>query len=236
MTMALLSDALAEHAGDILLNREVVRVNLDKQLVESVNDGRLEVFHYERGLITTMPMTKLAAICHSLPDAIRNAAQTLDSMAVWMVGLTLPGPRPTGRGKYRYYADEALCFTRLIHMHEYDPDTCPPDGWSILAEILERSDSSARDPKALVRQVESDARRAGAIPSESEVIQWRAWRCDPAYVLETAHAERVKSDITAFLELRKVYLVGRYARWQYSSMGQVIRDGMLLGQRLAATR
>lgn len=234
MTMALLSDALADRVDEVLLERSVVAVDLDKRLVEVQAAGVRELYHYERGLIVTMPMTQFADVCKPLPDAIRQEVRTLESMAVWMVCLCLSGKRPGGRGKWRYYADESLCFTRLIHMHEYDPDTCPPGGWSIMAEILEPSDAVPRDTSNLIATVERDARRAGAIAEGCEVTARHAWRCDPAYAVESKRVERIKTEFMGYLEPFGVHLVGRYGRWEYSSMGQALRQGMKIGNALSA--
>jgi protoporphyrinogen oxidase len=234
MTMQLLSDALASAAGNVLLEREVVSVDIETRIVECRAGGKRERYRYERDLLVTMPMPGFAAICPQVPEVVRQKTAALDCMAVWMVGLCITGPRPKNRGKWRYYADESLVFTRLIHMHEYDADTCPEDGWSIMAEILERSDAPPRDVEALIARVEADVRRSGGLGEGCEIVARKAWRCDPGYVVESEDAARVTKEFAAALTPQNVHLLGRYGLWQYSSMGQVLRDGMVLARTLQA--
>jgi hypothetical protein len=57
---------------------------------------------------------------------------------------------------------------------------------------------------------------------------------DPAYVVFSVDEKGVAEQAQAFLMAHGVIPVGRYGRWEYSSMGQVMRDGFLLGETIMA--
>jgi len=142
------------------------------------------------------------------------------------------GPRPQGRGFWRYYADESLCFTRLIHLHEFDPDTAPRGGWALMAEMVEPAEWPAPDLKAVETVIRRDLARAGAIPDGCEILGIDFKIVDTAYVVFTLECQSVVERAVAHLRSRGVHPLGRYGRWEYSSMAQAIRDGFALASAL----
>jgi hypothetical protein len=84
----------------------------------------------------------------------------------------------------------------------------------------------------VIDRVVRDARRAGAIGAEDELVGADAWTIDPAYVVFAEETEEIVAALKAWFEARDIHLLGRYGRWEYSSMAQVMRDGFALGARL----
>jgi len=146
--------------------------------------------------------------------------------------MCIDGARPADTGHWRYYSDESLCFTRLVFMHEFDPATAPSAAWGLMAEIPQAAELPSMPADDLIARVVEDARRVGAIPRGQRLLATRAWCVDPAYVVFGKDTEQLVAAARAWLEAQGIHLLGRYGRWEYSSMAQVMRDGFELAARL----
>jgi hypothetical protein len=151
---------------------------------------------------------------------------------VWSVAVSVRGPRPAGRGHWRYYADESVCFTRLIYMHEFDPLMAPPDGWGLLVEVTDPAEAPVPEARELIGRVRAGLSKVGALPEGCEVVDVRVILVDPAYVVFTRDNRRIVEEAHGFLRRYGVESLGRYGRWEYSSMGQVMRDGFAWAEGL----
>jgi protoporphyrinogen oxidase len=150
-----------------------------------------------------------------------------------MVDIAVRGRRPIGTGHWCYYSDETIAFNRLIFMHEFDPHMAPDGGWGLMAEITERAEDPLGDLQERVCRCINDARRVGALQDEDEVVEARARVIDPAYVVFTPATAQIIERARARLRDHTVTPLGRYGRWEYSSMAQVMRDGFSWGRHLA---
>jgi protoporphyrinogen oxidase len=234
--MERLSLALADTVRDLRTGHEATAVDPGTRSVVSVRTetGREEVFGYRLGLVSTIPLPDLIGMIAGCPSRLTGLAAGLSWNRVYSVILAVRGPRPEDCGLWRYYADETLCFTRLVFMHSFDPLSAPPDGWGLLAEIPESAELPARDGDDIYGLAIADLERSGAIPPGSVTEGWRVLVTDPAYVAFTHGTRAAVEELTGFLARMDIHPLGRYGRWEYSSMAQVIRDGFELGGRLSA--
>lgn len=232
-TMEVLSDALARNVPRLICGAEVRSIDLDRREVEYVHESHARAIGFEQACIATIPLPALLAACRTVPKPLREGLSELRYNRVWSVAFCIRGPRPSNTGHWRYFADESLCFNRLVYMHEFDPGSAPEDGWGLMAELTEPQEMPLRSPDEIVSAAAADVRRARALPAGCEVIEARAWVSDPAYIVQTAGLEDFLKQVNDFLKRHDVHTLGRYGRWEYSSMGQVMRDGLALGQELA---
>jgi hypothetical protein len=84
----------------------------------------------------------------------------------------------------------------------------------------------------LLPLVTADLRRAGAISQGDEIIDLAGFVVDPAYVVFTADAQRTVREALEFLRRHGVEPLGRYGRWEYTSMAQVMQQGYTWAQSL----
>jgi protoporphyrinogen oxidase len=189
---------------------------------------------WERACVATLPLPQLVALTAGLPDELRAECAALPKNRVTSVALAVRAPRPEGTGHWRYYADESIVFNRLIWPHAFDPGMAPEGGWGLLAEITERAEDPLASDEAITRRVIDDARRVGALRDGDAIEATKAFTLDPAYVVFRPGDEATVQAARAALEGLGIHAVGRYGRWEYSSMAQVIRDGFALGDRLRA--
>ena len=226
--MEVVSRALAATVPDLRLQHRVRSIDPAAKRVVVAHNGRHHDVHYDDACIATLPLTTLVAITDGVPARLRDACSRLLCNRVLNVMIRMRGPRPHGRGFWRYYPDESLCFTRLIYLHEFDPDSAPRDGWGLMAEIVEPSEWPAPDLSAVRAVIRRDLARAGALPPDCEILGIDVRVIDTAYVVFTRECKAVVEEAVDHLRSRDVIPLGRYGRWEYSSMAQVMRDGFEL--------
>jgi protoporphyrinogen oxidase len=218
---------------DVRLGTTVVEIDPGRHEVTALEGGRPRRWRYE-SCISTLPLPLLVRACAGVPPSLVESCAALRWNRVVSVALALRGPRPEKAVHWCYYADESLAFNRLIWPHAFDPEMAPPDGFSLLAEITEPAEWPGRSEAEWIARVRTEAARAGALPAGCELVGARAWTLDPAYVaFGLGQADTVAAARAALAELG-IHTLGRYGRWEYSSMGQVMRDGFALAERIAA--
>ena len=222
--MGYLSNKLAEHVQNLRVQHKVTYVDLDKrEMIVSTPQGN-QLFSYQDACISTMPLPFMVKLCKQAPPDLLSGLDALLWNRVISIGLSIQGPRPD-LGHWCYYADETIVFTRLVFLHEFDPGMAPSDGWPLLVEITEPAEAKP-DPEAdLITRVLQDLNRIGILPPGSDVVAAHSWVSDPAYVVFTPNNQEIIQKARDFLKAYGVTPLGRYGHWEYSSMGQVMRDG-----------
>jgi protoporphyrinogen oxidase len=232
--MEILSEALAKKASNVRLNHRIETIDLEERTVTVKSNDQTLDFVFREGCCATLPLPKLVKMCKQAPEALRKSLSTLTCNRVLSAALSIRGPRPVNRGHWRYYADESLIFTRLVYMNEFDSDSAPENGWGLLVEITEPAENPLMDTQTILSRVRNDIRRVGALPNDCEIIDEHLMLVDPAYVVFTVDNQAVVEDARDFLKAYGVEPLGRYGKWEYSSMAQVLSDGFSWGEEMAA--
>jgi protoporphyrinogen oxidase len=225
--MELLTRALAARVSDLRLEHEVRSIDARRRTVVAQN-GALRTFRYRRAC-STLPLPLTVSLCDQAPPDLKRACAALPFNRVVTVAFCIEGPRPTGQGHWRYYADESVIFNRLIFMHEFDPLNAPDDGWGLMAEITLPGNEPMPAARDVIARAQRDIERTGALHG-GRVRAAHIILAEPAYVLFTEESRRVTAAAMAFLRAHDIEPMGRYGRWEYSSMAQVIGDAMQWGE------
>ncbi|VAW61500.1 hypothetical protein MNBD_GAMMA11-2530 [hydrothermal vent metagenome] len=212
--------------GHTIKNIHVKNRSID---VESA-DGNYTI-KYEH-CIATCPLPQMSNICDSLPDVIRSDLGRLRHNCVTSVALNIRGKKPDNSELWRYYADENIIFTRLIFMHIFDPLSSPENGWGLLVELTHRAEDSIIDESELTERVVQDIMKVGILSDADEILEINIMTADPAYVVFNKDTQAIIEKAQNYLEKNSIHTLGRYGRWEYSSMSQVITDGYALGKKL----
>lgn len=232
--MGMLSASIATRVPDLMLEHRVVAADLETKTVGVETPDGFKTIAYDK-LVSTIPLPALARVTSGLPAQLARATEELKHNRVWSIGICISGPRPD-LGLWRYYSDESICFTRLVFMHEFDELSAPSGCWGLLAEMTQPAEEPPPDSDVLISRVLADAKRCGGIGSNCEVVEVEAWCCDPAYVVETPTSEQIVSELMRFFARHEVHLLGRYGRWDYLSMAQVMGGALALAAALDAAR
>jgi protoporphyrinogen oxidase len=231
--MELLAASLATQARDLRTDCSVEAISLERHEVVLRHRGRLERFRYQDALLSTIPLPELVALCRDIPKGLRRACAGLARNRVLSVGLSVRGPRPESPGHWRYYADESLIFTRLVFLHEFDPLLAPEDGWPLLVEITEPAEWPLASREELMSRVRRDLARVDVLLEGSEIVDEMVKVIDPAYVVFDVQSQRIVRLAHEVLAAHGITSLGRYGRWEYSSMASCMRDGFVWAESLA---
>jgi hypothetical protein len=232
--MEVLSHHLAQKVVGLRLRHCIEVIDLEKSLVKVRTESGFQCFRFSKRCLATLPLPEIIAKCCQAPPDLLEGLAKLKRNRVLSAAFSIVGPRPADRGYWRYYTDESVSFTRLIYLHEFDPDCAPAEGWPLLAEITQPAEHPPMPREQLLSQVQSDLCRVGALPSGCRIADAHLLLIDPAYVVFSLDDEAVVERARAFLLSHGVAPLGRYGRWEYSSMGQVMRDGFSAAEKIAA--
>lgn len=223
--MEVVSRALAQLVPDLRLGCEVTRVDCETREVAYRCGPNAGHVRWTEGMLSTIPLPRLAALCPQVPQGLRERIASLRCNRVVSVFVAVEGPRPEGTGLWRYYADETICFSRLVFMHEFDPLMAPPEGWGLLAEITQCAEDPIPSMDDLCAQVVADAARVSVLRTTDRVVGMHAKVVNPAYVVLADGDRKTIEDAICFFESRGVACRGRYGAWKYSGMSQCMREG-----------
>jgi len=238
--MEVVSHALAEQVKDLRLECGVTAIDAAERTVhfgQRVNGSMMQQsVRYEHRLLSTIPLPRLIELCCDAPQSLRDRMAKLRRNRVISVFVAIEGDRPTTLGHWRYFANESLCFTRLIFMHEFDPAMAPASGWGLLVEVSQRAEDPFGDPAELCQRAIADARRVGVIRATDRILESRAEIVDPAYVVLGEGDQEAIDGAMEFLGGFGIDCRGRYGMWKYSGMSQCLREGFEWAEAvLAAT-
>ncbi|WP_405773772.1 protoporphyrinogen/coproporphyrinogen oxidase [Streptomyces sp. NBC_00859] len=222
--MEVLSQALAAQVPGLRLRHTVEGIDPLSRTVTARTPQGTARFRYVRDCVSTLPLPVTVALCSTAPADLVERCAALPRNRVRSVALAVRGPRPAGTGHWRYYTREDVPFTRLVFMTEFDPGMAPPDGWGLLAEVVERAEEAPCSDSALIEQVITGVRAVGLLSEADELVATRVLTCDPGYVVFTPESRAVTQEATAFLAREGVTALGRYGTWTYSSMSQVMES------------
>ena len=113
----------------------------------------------------------------------------------------------------------------------FSPALGPPGCSSLYVEISHQP-TMIVPPADLLRQVRAGLERAGIFRPDDEILAADVRDIRYAYVLFDRHRARVLPTILAELERRGIHSIGRYGRWEHSSMEDAIGQGIQLAERL----
>jgi len=221
--MEVLTRALAERAC-LHLETAVEEIDPATRTVTARRGGERIQYRFGEGCLCTLPLPVAIRLCAGVPDDLRAAAAGLLHNVVFTAAFSIRGPRPEAPGLWRYHADEAVPFTRLVYMTEFDPLAAPPEGWGVMAEITHPAEAPRPSPAEILASARDGLRQVGALPAGCEIVDEHLIVADPAYVVFTPESQEVVRRCRAFLEAAGISVVGRYGRWEYSSMAQAIGD------------
>jgi protoporphyrinogen oxidase len=223
--MEVLARALAGCIPRLELRTEVVDIDPARRTVTARRGGERVEYRYG-ACLCTLPLPAAVRMCAGAPPGVRHAAAGLRHNAVLSAALSVRGPRPEGCGQWRYYTDESLCFTRLVFMTELDPCMAPPEGWGVLAEIPVRAEAPRPPDAEVLAAARRDVVRAGVLSPGCQVVDARLMTADPAYVVFVPGAARAARRCRDWLARGGIAALGRYGRWEYSSMAQCMAQGL----------
>ncbi len=214
--------ASAVRPGAVSLGEALVAVDLERKVartraVSPAGEAREREIRFER-LVSSAPFNRFAAVCGLSHDP---ATWAWNKVLVFNLGFDAKGERGV---HWVYYPDRATSFYRVGW---YD-NIFDSDRLSLYVEVGLPSDAAV-DVAATRARVLEDLRREGVVSGQSLVAE-HSVIMDPAYVHVTKRSLAEHARLSAILNARGVWSLGRYGGWTYCS----IEDNIVEARALVA--
>jgi protoporphyrinogen oxidase len=224
-----LPEAFLPFVENLTLGEELIEIHTGRRrvLFRKGQDCREESYE---SLVSTIPVTELVKRCVDLAPTIKEAAASLRWVSVYSVNLGIARAGITDK-HWIYFPEPAYPFYRAGFPMNFSPELGRPGCSSLYVEISHRP--TVRIPEAeLLERVRCGLERAGILRATDTCVVQDVKDIHHAYVLFDRHRARALPEILRELERRGIYSIGRYGRWEHTSMEDAISQGRQTAARL----
>ncbi len=226
--ISVLPRAFLPGVRDIVYGCELIEVETARRRA-TFSDGRVE--EYET-LVSTIPVPELVRRCTDLPKAIHEAAGGLRCVSVYNVNLGVAREKVSDK-HWIYFPEPEFPFYRAGFPMNFSPSLGPPGCSSLYVEVSHQP-AHAMPEAALIQRIRDGLERAGIFRSDDELVVADVKDIRYAYVLFDQHRARALPTILEELARRGIHSIGRYGRWEHTSMEDAMAQGKQLAEQLRA--
>ncbi len=204
--------------GPVETSREIVEViPAEKRCI--LKDG--EEVSYD-SLVSSMPLPELISRMHGAPAQIKDSAAGLRWVSVLCVNLGIEGPPITDR-HWLYFPEEKIPFHRVgVYSNFFK---AVQDRHSLYLEISglpERFEGREGEFEKLA----ADAfEQSGLMRKANRISLVDHLKINYGYVIFDSHREKHLPGLLEYLRQQSILPIGRYGRWEYSTMEDAILEG-----------
>jgi protoporphyrinogen oxidase len=217
--------------GPLDCNVEPLSID-SKQKTVKLSDGRDVSYGV---LVSSLPPQKLVELLRAgghVPDEVDRAARQL--RAVWTTYVNVGAKGPTLDTHWVYFPEPEFPFYRVGTPSMTWAPTAPAGCSSFYVEFSRQMDVY---PHA---QAEAEAveglLRCGMLKRREDVLFAQARTIQNSYVLYDRDYGAARDAVVTYLKSVDIEPVGRYGKWEYSSMEDALLQGRELAQAIVARR
>jgi len=188
-------------------------------------------------LVSTLPLDRLARLCHGLDESARQAAGSLRHSSVHILGVGLEGDKPSSLESkcWIYFPEPDAPYYRVTVFSNYSPFNVPQgrDAWSLMAEVCETPARPVNIERLRERTLEA-MRRDGLLGAHSSLLSFWHRREEYGYPTPSQGRDAALDLLLPALEKHEVYSRGRFGAWKYevSNQDHSFMQGVELADRL----
>jgi protoporphyrinogen oxidase len=220
-------EAFQSRLSGVHLNQEAVGIDLDDRTILFRSGDRVA---FER-LVSTIPLPSLVQRVKGIPEELQRQVAGLrwTSLLNLTYCLRRPVPRPF---HWAYFPEAEYPFFRLVFPSNISAELAPEGGGLIAAEI---SNPESGQEEALEKQVQECLIELGWIEQPQDVVRVVRNYFPYAYpVHDLKRGERVRR-LLHFLQTKRVWSIGRFGAWRYSSMDDAITEAFNIAPAIHAS-
>jgi protoporphyrinogen oxidase len=197
----------------------------DRQSGESLTE------HYE-SLVSTIPVPELTRRCLDIPAHLKEAAEGLRWVSVYNLNMGVAREQVSEK-HWLYFPEPEFPFYRVGFPMNFSPALGRAGCSSMYVEMSHRP-TDHQSLEQLMARARAGLEQVGILRPDDEIVVADVKNLHYAYVYFDRHRARVLPAILAELERRGIYSIGRYGRWEHTSMEDAIGQGKQLAERLRA--
>lgn len=218
--------ALARSVSGIQTNARVCSVDSSRRVVTVESGDQLT---YREGLVSSVPLPEMCRLLSPHSPAL-NDGELLRANMVTCVNAGLKTLAPKfGSVHWAYLPEPRYRAYRVGFYNRFCEAMSPPGREGVYVEIAHSPEARERD---LIASAVSDLIALGAIRDDTEVDVVAPVRVPGAYVIPDRNCAPARERIHRDLAARGVWTVGRYGRWEYSSLDDALWQGLEAATRL----
>ena len=180
--------------------------------------------------VSTIPVPELVRRCTDLPVHLKEAADGLRWVSVYNLNLAVAREQVSDK-HWLYFPEPEFPFYRVGFPMNFSPSLGQPGCSSMYVEISHRP-MEHQSLDQLAAQARAGLERAGILQPGDDIVVSDVKDLHYAYVYFDRHRARAIPAILSELERRGIYSIGRYGRWEHTSMEDAIGQGKQLAERL----
>ncbi|MFH1094272.1 MAG: FAD-dependent oxidoreductase [Candidatus Omnitrophota bacterium] len=218
-----IANTLAENVNNVKTGHKMKSLDIRNKKVIFSN-GHSAKF---TDLVLTIPLKQLQnLIKDELPKEVAKAFSGLKHVSIFNLNLGVQRENISEK-HWIYFPEDKFCFFRVGFPTNFSKDVAPCGTSSLYAEVS-YSEFRQIDKKKIVSSIETDLVKTGILKPEDNILARHINDIKYGYVIyDKTYRHNVKI-INAYLLKNNVYPAGRFGRWQYMSMEDVILDGKLI--------
>ena len=209
----------------VLKSNGVKRINLGN--MKAITDSGLSV-SFDR-IISTIALPELLKLIEDAPLRIRRLGPKLRWVSVMTLNLGVEGEGPITH--WTYFPERRYPFYRIGYPSNLSSNMAPDDCFSITVEV---SYSRSRPlPRGMLQRIIRSLGKLGIVKEEFKTRTMSVDTIKYAYVFLDRQTREAIPMLNEYTTKRKVYLLGRYGRWEYSSISDSLREARGLCQTMS---
>lgn len=220
--------AITHHLNDVRFNTALRAIRL-RDHVAVLSDGST---HPYEALVATLPLPQLVAMIDELPDDIRQLAAGLRHVSMQCVCLVVARGHISEK-QFVYVHDPDFVFHRLSFFHNLSEHMAPLGRSSLVAEVSYIDTPQFCDAN-LVQRVWDDLLVMGVLRPGDQLAASRVLHLPYAYPLLTRGWREHLRPVFEYLQQFDIYMLGRFAEWEYCNIDELLPRGRDLAAHLDA--
>jgi protoporphyrinogen oxidase len=229
----ILPESFVPGIDGIIHGAELVEVDSKRRraVFRDHKQDKTRVERYE-SLVSTIPIPELVCRCIDFPAPLKDAAAALRWVSVYNINLGIGREHVSDR-HWIYFPEVEYPFYRAGFPMNFSPSLGRPGCSSMYVEMSHKP-TEHQSAEQLIDRVRAGLELAGILCPDDELVVSDVKDLPYAYVYFDHHRAQAMPAILAELESRGIYSIGRYGRWEHTSMEDAIGQGKQVAERLRA--
>jgi protoporphyrinogen oxidase len=222
-----LPEAFLSEVKDVHLAQAAEFIDIKKKVVK-FRDGSEVAYDT---VISSLPLDELLHCIKPLPNGMKDLREHLRYISVLNINI---GVGREGISDYHwvYFPEPSYPFYRVGFLSNLSPHMAPK-GTSALAVEISYLPSAAPLLEQVRGQTVASLISCGILRGDDAILAEKAIVIKHAYVIYDRFRSQHLPSIIQFLRTNKIYPLGRYGRWEYTTMEEAMLQGKEVAEALS---
>jgi protoporphyrinogen oxidase len=223
----ILPQAFLAEIQEVQLGKAVESIDIEKKVVR-FQDGDTTTYHT---LLSSLPLDELIQRLESCPEEIKDLKSGLRYVSVININL---GVDRAGISDHHwvYFPEPSYPFYRMGFLSNLSPHMAPKGASSLSVEVSYLP-SNPPSLEKVREQTLAALISSGILRRDDKVLAEKTFFIKHAYVIYDRFRSKHLPRIIQFLLTNQIYPLGRYGRWEYTTMEEAILQGKEAAETLS---